>query len=490
MNLPIRVRLTAWNALLLAVILVAFGAFLVLRLRSDLWATIDQEITRAIPYIGMGYHEGGAEDLLDESRTALPRAGAAVQVVDPGGHVLVAYGNAAGARPLAPAAARASALGGATRLLTVTRRPGARRYRMVVAPVSHKGRRRVLIVAQSLHEVDESVERVLLLVLLAGPAALAGTAFVGWWLARKALRPVERMTSHAEGIGIERLHERVPVPRAHDEIRHLATTLNAMLDRLELGVREKHRLVADASHELRTPLAVMRAELDVSLRADERSPTEREVLESLREEVDRLSRMAENLLVLAQADEGRLALLTSPVALRDAVEGAVRLLRPLGEAKGVGLVVKCDDGGREAEAEADPERLQQVLRNFLDNAIAFTPPGGAICVEAWAHGDEVGVTVIDDGPGIPAEARAHVFDRFYRADPSRSRDGGGSGLGLAICSEIARAHGGRVWVDSAEGRGSAFSIALPRRREAGEGTSAGLERGEDLPVSPAAYLDR
>jgi signal transduction histidine kinase len=234
----------------------------------------------------------------------------------------------------------------------------------------------------------------------------------------------------------------------------------------------------------------MRAELDVRLRADELSHTEREVLESLREEVDRLSRMAENLLVLAQADEGRLALLTSPVALRDAVEGAVRLLRPLAEANGVRLEVRCDRDGWDAEAEADPERLQQVLRNFLDNAIAFTPPGGAVRVEAWARGDEVGVTVIDDGPGIPAEARAHIFDRFYRADPSRSRDGGGSGLGLAICSEIARAHGGRVWVDSAEGRGSAFSIALPRRREAGEGRSAGLERGEDPRVSPAAYFNR
>jgi signal transduction histidine kinase len=173
--------------------------------------------------------------------------------------------------------------------------------------------------------------------------------------------------------------------------------------------------------------------------------------------------------VLAQADEGRLALLTAPVALRDAIEAAVRQLRSLAEAKGVGLDGEGDGdgdgGGRRPEAAADPERLHQVLTNFVSNAIAFTRPGGLVRVVAWTRGDEVGVTVTDDGPGIPAAARPHVFDRFYRVDQSRGRDGGGSGLGLAICSEIAHAHGGRVWVESAEGRGSAFSIALPRRPE-------------------------
>jgi heavy metal sensor kinase len=465
MTLPIRARLTAWYALLLAVILVAFGAFLVLQLRSDLRADMDDEIRAAAPHIAMGYREGGAEDFLDEAMTALPRAGAAAQVVDARGRVLVGYGDGAGPRPLVSREVRAAALAGSPRLVTVSRDPGGRRYRAVVSRLPGADGPRALVVAESLHGVEHSVARVLLLVLVGGAAALALTALVGWWLARKALEPVERMTSRAAGIGIERLHERVPVPRAHDEIHHLATTLNAMLERLEQGVRDKHRLVADASHELRTPLTVMRAELDVSLRNDELTPAAREVLESVREEVDGLSRMAENLLVLAQADEGRLALLTAPVALRDAIEDAVRPLRPLAEAKGVRLEVEDDRDARGAEAEADPQRLHQVLTNFLDNAIRFTPRGGTVRALAWGHGDEVGVMVVDDGPGIPAEARPHVFDRFYRADASRGRDGGGTGLGLAICAEVARAHGGRVWVDSAEGRGSAFSIALPRRHD-------------------------
>jgi heavy metal sensor kinase len=293
--------------------------------------------------------------------------------------------------------------------------------------------------------------------LLALPAALAAIAAGGWWLARKGLRPVERMTSQAEDIGIDRLHERIEVPAAQDEIGHLAVTLNAMLDRLERGVEEKHRLVADASHELRTPLAAMRAELDVSLMDDELDPTSREVLESTREEVDRMGRIVNNLLTLARADEGRLELLRGRVDLADAIEAAARPLRPLATAKRIRLEVD----GRSCEADADPESLQLALTNFIENAIKFSEPDGEVRVTAWRSNGEVGVTVRDSGPGIAPAARAQVFDRFYRADPARRREGSGSGLGLSICREIAEAHGGRVWVESEEGKGSAFSLALP-----------------------------
>jgi heavy metal sensor kinase len=459
MSLPIRVRLTAWYALLLAAIIVGLSTFLVLQLRADLEDTVEVEVRAGSTQIARGYAKEGAEDFREVSATVLPHGSSAAQVLAPGGRVLISYGAPVSRSLIVPKESVARALAGERQMLTV--KLGAHRFRAAVLPVKRRGREHVLVVAESLRHVDESVDQVLLLLLLGLPAAVAATAVGGWWLARKALRPVERMTSQAEEIGIDRLHERIEVPRAKDEIGHLAVTLNAMLDRLERGVDEKHRLITDASHDLRTPLAAMRAELDVTLMEDALSRAAREVLESAREEVDRMSRIVDNLLTLARVDEGGLELLTTHVDLAAAVEAAVRPLRPLAAAKALRLEVN----GEHFEVEADPQRLHQALTNFVENAIKFSGPGGEVSVSTWQRGGEVGVTVKDAGPGIRADAREQVFQRFYRADPARGRAGSGSGLGLSICREIAEAHSGRVWVESEEGKGSSFSLALPADRD-------------------------
>jgi heavy metal sensor kinase len=459
MRFPIRIRLTAWYALVLAVILVALGTFVVLQLRADLTDALDRDVRADAVQIARGYQFEGPEDFVDLSGTLLDGANAASQVLDPRGRILFSYGEPI-ASPIAPAEARADVLRGRDRLLTV--RLDGQRHRVLVSRVTRGGRVRLVAVGESLHKVDDSVKRVLILLLLAGPAALIATALGGWWLARKALLPVERMTRQADAIGIDRLDERVSAPATRDEIRHLALTLNAMLDRLERGVVEKHRIVADTAHELRTPLAAMRTELEVTLADDGLDPAARAVLESALEEVDGMARTVENLLTLARVDEGRLELLIRRVDLLEASEAAAERLRPLAAAKEVWIEVE----GEPCEARADSQRLDQALRNFIENAVKYAPARSGVRVTTWCREDEVGVTVADDGPGIPEEHRARVFDRFYRVDAARGRNGGGSGLGLAICREIAIAHGGRVWLETEQGKGSAFTLALPRARRA------------------------
>jgi heavy metal sensor kinase len=456
-RLHIRARLTVWYAVLAALIVVALGAFLVTQLRDDLRGQIEGEVRQAAVQVGLEYEEDGAEDFVEASETTMPEGEAAAQVVSRDGEVRLSWGQA-GATPMIPADLREAVDDDDGHLVDVRLgRGGGERYLALVTPVEYQGREDLLVVAESLQEVEDSVQSVLALLLLAGPAALGATALAGWWMARKALRPVERMSSQAAEIGIDRLGERVAVPPSADEIARLAITLNAMLDRLQRGVEEKHRLVADASHELRTPLAVMRTELDVTLRGPDLEPDARETLESVREEVDRMSRTVSNLLTLAQVDEGRLQLLRSTVRLDEAIEAAVGPLLPLAEAKDIGVDVEASP----VEVDADPQRLHQVLTNYVDNAIKYTRQGGSVRVETWRGEGDVGVVVTDDGPGIAASDRAHVFDRFYRVDRARGRGVGGSGLGLAICREIAAAHGGRVWVESGSGGGSSFFFALP-----------------------------
>jgi heavy metal sensor kinase len=315
----------------------------------------------------------------------------------------------------------------------------------------------VLVVGQSIKSVEDSVASATFLLVVGGLAALVAAGVGGWWLARRALHPVGQMAEAADRIGIDRIHERLSEPKREDELGRLGRTLNRMLDRIERGVYEKRRLVADASHELRTPLAVMRSELDVTLLDEGLDPEARTVLESAREEIDRMTRIVENLLTLARVDEGGLKLLPAPVSLRDVAANALEPLQPSAAARGI--EIKLAEG--EAVARADADLVRQVVTNLLDNALKYSEQGGEVEVRVWSHDGRAGLTVKDSGPGIPEEALSRVFNRFYRVDASRNRSSGGSGLGLSISMEIIRAHGGRIWVESAEGGGSSFSFEVP-----------------------------
>lgn len=454
--LPIRARLTAWYALFLVGTLIALGAFLVLKLRSDLRATIDHEVRISSSAIRQGYLNHGARGFREITAATLQRTGTEAQVLDGRGRVLISYGGDVAQDPMVAGSQLTRALGSAPGLSSTRLGDAQQPFRVQMTPVGTGGRRQLLVVAGSLRGANEAVRKILILLLIAGPITLAVAALAGWLLVRNALAPVDRMRAKAESIGIDNLDERLSAANRSDEIGQLARTLNAMLDRLQAGVLARRQLIADASHELRTPLAAMRAELDVGIRDRSRGETERAALSSVREDVDRMSRTVDNLLTLALADSGQLELLRSEIDLQQVVRGAVKPLRALAAAKGVEMSVS----GAAGSVEADAERMHQVVTNLVENAIKYTPRGGEVGVTVWQRDGEVGVTVSDNGVGIPAAAQEQVFRRFFRADGSRSRESGGSGLGLAICREIALAHGGRISVQSQEGAGSSFSVVL------------------------------
>jgi heavy metal sensor kinase len=454
-EMPIRLRLTVWYALLLTLIVAAVGAFVVVRLRSDLTESIDRRLQPAAQQIASGYRAEGAQEFHDVSATVLSGKRAAAQVVGADGTVVLRHGDGVGARPLLNEAELGQADRGPLSHVTVRRDAGNGGFRVAARPVTRHGRQVVVVAAESLASVEDSVHRVVVLLVIALPAALLLTAIGGWWLARRALRPVEQMTRDAERIEVESLDERIADPGTRDEVGHLARTLNAMLARIREAVAQQRRLVDDASHELRTPLAAMRSEVDVSLRADDLDPAARAVLESVREEIDRLARTVDDLLTLASADQHGLTLATERVDLSAVVDHAAAGVRAVATRHGVVLDVE----GNSTPVAADPERLRHAVGNIVENAVKFSPAGSAVTVRTTGNGVGARVTVSDHGPGIAAADRERIFERFFRADSARTR--GGSGLGLAIAHEIVAAHGGQIRFQARDPHGSVFSIELP-----------------------------
>jgi heavy metal sensor kinase len=457
-RLPIRWRLTVWYTAVLAAIVVVLAGFLLLRLRADLVAEVDQSLDVVMAELQLGLRAGTPGELHTDSPALLGAAGGgfAAQLLAPDGTVLDAFGGAATTSPLLPADLRRRVAAGHRVRASVPFDGGRERLRVLGEPV--RGRHGdAVVAAASLAGVDHSVDRLGLLLLVAGPVLLALAALGGLLLAQKAMRPVASMTRQAAGIGGRRLGARVAVPPARDELARLATTLNGMLARIEGGVAQQHRLVADASHELRTPLAVMRSELEVGLREPGLPEAARETLASVEEEVERMAQVVDNLLVLVRSDEGQLALRRDPVRLQEVAAAAVERLQHLADAKGIRLELR----GQPAEVAGDRQRLGEVLANLLDNAVKYSPAGGTVTVGLQRHDHLVRLTVDDSGPGIPAEELSRVFDRFYRVDAARSRAEGGAGLGLAICRELVEAHGGRIWAERRPAGGSSLVVELP-----------------------------
>jgi two-component system OmpR family sensor kinase len=300
-----------------------------------------------------------------------------------------------------------------------------------------------------------------IILLLSYPVLVVLGGFASYALATRAFRPIHRLTRAASNIARGDLHQRVPVPLAHDDIHTLATTFNEMAARLESAFARQRRFVADASHELRTPVAVIRSMTDVTLAGE---PSREEAVAALREvnaEVVRLGRLINTLLGLARADDGRLEHDHEIVRLDLLVADVVESVTPLAQERGLSLTARRLD---HAQVAGDTAQIIQIIMSLVDNALNYTPNGGIVTLAVEVVGDQARVTVSDTGIGIGSNDLPHIFERFYRADAARSRVMGGSGLGLALAQEFTRAHTGALTVQSRVGQGSSFTLALPLAR--------------------------
>jgi two-component system, OmpR family, heavy metal sensor histidine kinase CusS len=312
--------------------------------------------------------------------------------------------------------------------------------------------------ATSLASIDLELAELLTVLLISGPLALVCALGGGYMLARKALAPVDRMVHTADQITATQLDRRIDVTNTDDELGRLARTLNGMIARLERSFDEVRRFTADAAHELRTPLAVLRNEAEVALRKPREPEQYRRVLEDQLEELERLSRLAERLLFLCREDAGLVPMSRELVRLDEVVEDIAEHMRVVAEEKGVTLET---DGIVPSQINGDEDQLRRLLFNLLDNAIKFTPATGTVTVESACVDARVRIVVSDTGIGIPPEHLPNVFKRFYRVDPARGRDVGGAGLGLAIARSIAEAHGGSIELESTVGKGTRAILTLP-----------------------------
>ncbi|MBI4269218.1 MAG: HAMP domain-containing protein [Candidatus Rokubacteria bacterium] len=459
MPLGVRLRLTLWyTAILLGILVVISGlSYSLLR-----WSLV-QDLDISLRAVGQVIRDTGWSGPGGTSAEALLRDllgpefhDKFFQLVDPEGRPGAHSAQLRDRLPLSPRAHRRAAAGDET-YETVHLAAGAR-VRLLTMPVDRGGRLvRLIQVGMPLDRAERALGRYLETLLVLIPLGVGLAAAGGAVVARRALKPVDEMSRTARRITGEELGRRIRVRGTGDELDHLAGTLNAMLARLEEAFTQVRRFAADAAHELRTPLTALKGGIEVALRTERPREEYRRVLVSSLEEVERLVRLAEDLLLLSRFSAGAL-----PARERVELQPLLHDLREVGErlalARGVRVDLVVD---APLAVHGDPATLRRAVLNLVENAIKYTPPGGRVELGLAPADRSAAIVVRDTGVGMdPAEA-ARVFEPFVRLDEARARDTGGAGLGLAIVRSIVLAHGGTLAVESAPGAGSTFTIRLP-----------------------------
>jgi len=459
--MSIRLRLTIWYVGMLTGLLIGFDVFVYSVLSFGLYAEARRTVeSRTQVVMSFIHEENDPLFLLLSGLVTLPpidvfsTPDVYVQIVWPDGSIVSRSDNLGEQQLPFDRESIARVLKGETSQEIIT--VGTSRLLLQSSPLTigqqHVG---VVQVGQSLQEIDQALRFAAYLLVTSSAIALCIAAVTGFYLARSALRPIEQMTQMALQISrTSDLQQRLQV-NSQDELGHLAATFNEMLDRLEALFKSQEHFVADVSHELRTPLTTIQGNLDLLKRgAANDAQARQEALEAIEEETKRMSRLASDLLLLAQADAG-IKLELKPIELDTLLLDVYRQARIMANGQEVKL-------GHEDQAIVlgEVDRLRQLLLNLVDNAIKYTPAGGEITLGLYREPEWTRVVVADTGVGIPAKDLPFIFDRFYRADQSRSERKPGAGLGLSIARWIAEVHGGNLTVESQEGQGTAFTLWL------------------------------
>jgi heavy metal sensor kinase len=455
-------RLIVWYTALLTATLVALGGTTLVLLDRSLRANVDSSLQSLAQAIAEGVRRpspfGPDLDEMVESMLGPGFAERFFRLLDPRGRPDPRVAPRGDAQlPLSAEALRNAAEGRETYETLALPNGRAAPLRILTMPVIKQGQViDVVQVAASLDPVETARSHFLLILLGLAPLALLVAGFGGWFLARRALAPVDAMVDAARRIEAEDLSRRIETADTRDEIGRLAAVLNDMLARLERSFAAVSQFSADAAHELRTPLTILKGEVEVGLRSSLGAPEYQRVLASCLEEVDRLSALVEDLLFLARSEGGSVRVTQEPVNVAEVAAEVAPALQALADAAGVTVSIAS---GAPAWVRGNASMLFRIIFNLGENAIKYTPSGGRVTVALNQSGNEVELQVRDTGPGIPAGDLPHIFDRFYRADRARGR--GGVGLGLALVRSIVGLHGGRITVESTPGAGSCFRVVLP-----------------------------
>lgn len=454
-TVSIRWRITLWNTAAFAVVLLGFGFLVYTLLKQTHYDQMDRGLSARFRQVLQDEKLG--EEPKERFRYWVRKFGKHIEmsglVLDKEGHPIARAEQLASAQKLPVP----SGVSSKPRFDNLTRPELGEVRRLTAVVPTENGTFTVMLLAELKH-VHEELDLVIRALLLTVPITLGIAAALAYWLAYKALAPVEELRRLTDEITAERLNRRLPIPNPGDELGHLAQTINSMIARLEHSFDEVRRFTADASHELRTPITVIRSEAEMGADSSQDLEEAGRRFQSILEECTRLASATNQLLTLSREDSGINQVMREPISLRPLLQESVDSLEPLAKAKNQELQADID---RDVTVLADPTRLRQVFHNLIDNAIKYTPPAGKIRVTLARTDSDAIVTVKDNGVSIDSAHLPHVFDRFYRVNKNNTSDDGGAGLGLSIVKSIVTAFRGRVDVTSTLGEGSEFRISLP-----------------------------